>query len=142
MELGFFDTVTRSKAGIVVKLRDPRTGNDTNAWFRILGPDSDVYREAERKVFRMRKERMANSEDDLLSFTEEERIELVAPCVAEFGDLEESGNKLQFSQAEVRRVLARYPVILRQLDNKIGDARNFLEEVVGNLPTGESGASG
>ena len=142
MDLRFFDTITRSKAGVIVKLRDPRTGNDTNAWFRILGPDSDVYREAERKVFRMRKERMANSDDDLGTFTDQEKIELVAPCVVYFGDLEENGDELQFSQAEVRRVLAKYPVILRQLDNKIGDARHFLEDVSGNSQASGSIASG
>jgi hypothetical protein len=142
MKLEFFDSVTRSTEGVWFPLRDPRTGNPTDIEFKLAGPDSQTYRNAERDVLKMRSARLRNNGDDSVAFTDEEKVELVAPCVLDWRNLEEGGQPVPYSRDAARRVLTRYPIILRQLDAIIGDARNFLREVTENLQPGRSGDSG
>lgn len=141
MDLQLFDSATRSQTGVWVPLRDPRTGNPTNIEFLVAGPDSSVYKQTERRVLRARDLRVARDEHESARLTEDEKIDLVGPCILDWRNVEKDGETLQFSPKNVRQVLIDYPIILRQLDVFISDARNFLVEVAENLSDGRSGDS-
>lgn len=141
MNLSFFDSVTRSREGVWFAVKDPRTGNSTDIEFKLAGPDSQTYRDAERDMLKRRAARLRLDGDVTLGLTDEEKIELIAPCVLDWRNVEENGQALNYGPTAVRNVLTRYPIILRQIDAFIGDARHFLQEVSENLLPGQSGDS-
>lgn len=141
MDLQLFDSATRSQTGVWYALRDPRTGNSTDIEFLVAGPDSSIYKESERRVLRARDLRIARDENESARLTEEEKIDLIGPCILDWRNVEKEGQILPFSAKNVRQILQAYPIILRQLDVFISDARNFLAEVAENLPDGRSGDS-
>lgn len=141
MDLKLFDTKSLSTQGVTYALRNPHDGKATDIEFILLGPDSAVYREAERRALRKRNQRLQQEDDDLLVLTDEERLETVAPCVIGWRNLQENGVDVPFSPENCRRVLQDYPVILRQLDAHISDGRNFLAKIEGNWSPSANGAS-
>jgi len=74
-----FFTRQASNEGAVLKLTDPRTGEPTGEWIRILGADSDVFRQAQDELVRRGVE-IAAMEDEGMKVAARKDIELQLLC--------------------------------------------------------------
>ncbi len=145
------DTVPASNEGAVMQVRHPGTGDvlynkdgvrapDGKGWDKeptpmtitLAGRDSDRFKQATRRVIRMRTERNKGrrSPDTSPEQNDNENREILVSCTLGWNiTLGDGVTKPEFSPDECRVLYAKYPWLEEQADFFVGDRSNFTRAV-------------
>jgi hypothetical protein len=134
-DLAEIDTRTAANDGVWLPLMrvdgSPLTVRDEPVRVRLLGQDSDAYRQRMREHLRRRLERRAAGDiaptlDDL-DRAEQEGNEILAACTADWsGVYSLSGDKIRCSFDAALALYQRFPVIREQVDRFVANRANFI----------------
>jgi hypothetical protein len=138
LDLSCFDTVAASDRGAEVELVHLKTGEPTGIFFKVLGTDSQEWREhvnerankrmlAQFRADRTRKELPAPTIEEATN----DAIMLLTRCTIGWRTGDEptvtlNGEKLPFNSANVVRIYTEFPAVRQQVDEFIGDITNFM----------------
>jgi hypothetical protein len=133
-DLTSLNTTEACNAGADVKIRHPVTNVPLGMTIRVLGRDSDTFKEYTRDTLntRLRREAMAQKrgkDADLrtVEVIEQENMDLLVVCTVGWQGVVLAGKELPFEEANVRRVYKEYPWIYDQVNEAIGSLENFLK---------------
>jgi hypothetical protein len=127
MDLNNLDVVKLANEGAVLELLHPGTGEvltdekgkEPKAWFlRMLGSDSDIYRNTIKRRFE-RNQNKKNSKIDL-DEVQVRTAELLAKCTVDCYIIE-NGKPIECSQSEMTRVYLKYPWLREQAEEAMAD---------------------
>lgn len=110
----------------VVNIVRPDTGEPTNIKIAVAAPDSEKHRQVSMRIqneqlkFSLRNKGKATAER--LAAT---GLELLVGVTVGWEGIAESGDPLQCTPENVRRVYTELPWIREQVDEFLGDRRNF-----------------
>jgi hypothetical protein len=136
MDLSTFDTVAAADRGAVLHLSSPKTGTpmfdeETKqpVTISLLGSDSKRYTDFVHKaknkriqsIGRMGRRGRATSEE-----AEAEQLELAVKCTVAWAHIIYKGQKLEFSEANVRLLYTEVPVVYDQVVEFMEDRSNYL----------------
>lgn len=129
IDLDHFDTRAGAEAGIEFTPVHPKTGEPLSAVkIRLLGADSDAYRDLQMQMQRRAAERMARTRK--LSITPEEieaqALDLLVAVTQGWSGITEGGTPVEFSPENVRKVYTRATWLREQVDAAVQDRANFL----------------
>lgn len=132
MDLSNLDVVKAANAGTVMKVRHPTTGDiltdgkkaDKEFFLRLLGSDSDVYRNAIKRRFEKRRGKNQNKVD--LDEAQRDAAALLARCTTECY-LIENGEPVECSVQALSALYLKYPWLKEQAEEHMGDRANLLE---------------
>ena len=116
----FKDFATKPKSNAGVKLTIPDTDGQ---WVKVLGIDSDVFREASINIIRSTKDNHDDGELTEIQIdkrAEENRIKLLTVCVVDWSFSEKCTDE------NIRLMIEDAPLIASFIDNEVGDRANFL----------------
>ena len=127
MDLNTLDVVKLANEGTVLELLHPATGDvltdekgkEPKAFFlRLLGSDSDIYRNTIKRRF----ERNQNKKNQKLDLDDAQlkAAELLAKCTTEVY-LIEDGKPIECSLSEMTRVYLKYPWVREQAESAMSD---------------------
>lgn len=130
------DTRTLSESGVDMPVKSLQgepllARNGKPIAIRLLGPDSGKYRALTRAQVR---KRMAQMSDGKVSLTEEQFeeadrdiMDILAACTVGWSNvLDTDGTEIAFSEENVRKLYANYPVVREQVDTFLANRANFL----------------
>jgi hypothetical protein len=133
-DLASLNTTKACNAGAEVEIRHPVTNVPLGMTVRVLGRDSDTFKEHTRDTLnaRLRREAMAakrGKDADLrtVEIIEQENMDLLVACTVGWSNVAIDGKELPFEEANVRRVYKEYPWIYDQVNEAIGTLENFLK---------------
>ena len=115
-----FRTRDKSNEGVKIPLVNPGTGEVE--WIKILGADSDIFRQANLASLRKALDISALPEEERKEATEKERFELMATLVIEWSFDEPCVHD------EIVNVLKNAPMIADIVNTKAGTRSLFLEK--------------
>lgn len=155
LDLDALNTTNASNAGAEIQLLHPITQAPTGIFIRLLGKDSDAFRDHMKHTVnqRIRKEAFAarrnkNLEPMTAEQTEAEAIELLALCTlgwrsttpekkdaqgnviapaTEQPVIRHRGEDLPFNANNAMRIYRELLWVRRQIDEAIGDLENFMK---------------
>jgi hypothetical protein len=133
IDLTSLDTTEACNAGADVEIRHPVTNAPTGITVRVLGRDSDTFKQYTRDLLntRMRREAMAQKrgKDDprTVEIVEQENLGLLVACTVGWSGVTEAGTEVPFTEANVQAVYKKYPVIYDQVNEAIGALELFLK---------------
>lgn len=135
--LNNFNVVEKANKGTVLDLLDPFTGevmtdegekigdkkNIKPLYLRLLGSDSDVYRNAIKRRF----ERSQNKKKQKLDLDDAQLkgAELLAKCTTECYLIEDD-KAVECTQSEMIRLYLKYPWLREQAEEFMGERSNFM----------------
>lgn len=125
-DLSNFDT---SADGEWLQLRHPVTHEPLEGvQIRMVGPDSDEFREASRRNtdrrLRMKAGRGTKiTAEDL----EHDALEVLVSCIKGWSGMVQNGQVMDFNPIAAREVLGKYVWIREQVDSFISDRANFIK---------------
>ncbi len=136
--LNNFNVVEKANRGVVVELLDPYTGdvvtdegekvadkkNIKNLFIKLLGSDSDVYRNEIKRNFNIN-QRSKEKKIDLDKATMK-GIELLAKCTVDCYLIEDD-KVVDCNQSEMIRVYQKYPWIREQAESFLEDRSNLMK---------------
>lgn len=133
VDLASLDTIKACNDGAEIELRHPITNEPLGAFIKVLGKDSDTFREFQRHNFNeyLRNEALAKargkravskSADDL----DDDMMTMLVGCTVGWRDVEYNGEPLVFSAANVRKLYTERPWIRDQVNEAVGDLGNFM----------------
>lgn len=127
-DLAALDTAKGAEEGYELQLTHPKTGEALPARIRVLGADSETFRDKQRELLRRRGERMNRTRRLAVSPEEAEAdsLELLVAATAGWSGLALDGAELPFSGDNVRLVYKRFGWIREQVDAAVSDRANFL----------------
>jgi len=125
MKLLDFDTRKGSDEGAVLKLRNPVTGEATDAWIKLAGPDGKVAK-TRRAEIRRRLRGMSMKNPDLNQLEEEAALTRVAMTL-DWGGIELE-KPLDCTPENVRTLYDRIPWVAEAVDDFLADRANFLAD--------------
>jgi len=123
MKLTDFNSVEGSNEGAVLYIEHPVTGEKTDAWIKMAGPDSKLAKQRRTHIQRLLRGKKNISDIDLDTL-EKEALETRVALTLDWGKIE-LDEQLKFSEANVRKVYTEYPWIAEQVDAFQGDRSNF-----------------
>ncbi len=129
IDLNAFDTRAGAEAGIELTLVHPKTGEPlTFAKIRILGADSDAYRDLQMQMQRRAAERMARTRKLNISPEELEAqaLDLLVAVTQGWSGLTLDGAPFEYSPENARKLYTRATWIREQVDTAVQDRGNFL----------------
>jgi len=129
MDLDTLNTRAGANAGFDVELRHPETGDKIGPTIRVMGADSDAYRDKQLEQNRGRMERAARK-GRMAAPTpeqmEQQGIELLVAATAGWQGLKRGGVELAFSAEAAGTLYRDFPWIREQVDEAIHTRANFL----------------
>lgn len=98
---------------------------------KVVGAESDVYKEAQRRITNQKLSKAKGKKD--ISFTAEEleafRIQLIAACIRGWSHIGlGEAKELPYSEQNAKRLLVTAPWILEQVETFVGDRANFTQK--------------
>ncbi len=133
-DLTSLNTTKACNAGADVEIRHPVTNVPLGMTIRVLGRDSDTFKEHTRDTLnaRLRREAMAakrGKDADLrtVETIEQENMDLLVVCTVGWNGVILDGKELPFDEINVRKVYKDYPWIYDQVNEAIGTLENFLK---------------
>jgi len=133
-DLTSLNTTKACNAGADVEIRHPVTNAPLGIKIRVLGRDSDTFKEYTRDTLntRLRREAMAQKrgkDADLrtVEVIEQENMDLLVVCTVGWQGVVLDGKELPFEEGNVRKVYKEYPWIYDQVNEAIGSLENFLK---------------
>ena len=126
---GFNIASLKAKDTATMVLRDLNTGKDVpGVTFELHGMDSEPYRKAKLKIDRARAKKFTGQKRPHLDpgEIEQDNLKLLAACIGGWTGLEFNGEPFLYSPENALNVLETVPEIYDQIDQFVGDRRNFL----------------
>lgn len=127
-DLSSLDSAKAAEKGFELVLRNPKTDAELPGRIKLLGADSEVYRERARDFARARAARLNKLRK--LSITPEELeaegIELLVAVTVGWSGITRDGEEFVYSPDNARELYRKYPWIREQVDAAVGDRANFL----------------
>ncbi len=123
MKLSDFNSVKGSNEGAVLYIEHPVTGDKTDAWIKMAGPDSKLAKQRRTHIQRVLRGKRNISDLDI-DVLEKEVLETRVALTLDWGNLE-LDKTLDFTEENVRKVYSEYPWIAEQVDAFQGDRSNF-----------------
>lgn len=122
MDLSELSTTEAHEEGAEVNILNPNTGDKTDVYIKVLGPDSKEWRKQQKKqtAHYLKSLRSGEETDD----TDLTIDSLVAVTIGWRG-ISKDGKPLEFSRAECKNLYTNSPRVMDQVDRFIGDYRNF-----------------
>lgn len=121
MDISELETVDAHEAGAEVRIKDI-DGLDTDFYITVMGVDSREYQkqliQIRNKVYRAVAAGEEPDEDD-------DGSEGLAAITLDWKGLTREGEDVPFSREEAQALYAKAPRVRQQLENFIGNARNF-----------------
>jgi hypothetical protein len=142
-DLASFDTILASDKGAEVELVHLKDGAPTGIFFRVLGPDSSVWREQvneranKRLAAQFKAQRGGSKAQDVPTMEDAtaDGILLLTRCTIGWRTVTAEGEKpvlilngdeLPFNAVNCARIYTDLPAVRDQIDTFIGDIANFL----------------
>lgn len=134
MDLSKLNVVELANAGTVCELAHPVTGEtltdekgkEPKAFFvRLLGSDSDVYRNAIKRRFEKAQGKKGKNKVDL-DDAERKAAELLAKCTTDCYMIED-GKAVDCTKSEMTRLYLKYPWLKEQAETHMADRSNLME---------------
>ncbi len=126
-ELGLKINKPRDSAELV--LRYEEDDRPMGITLVLAGPDSDTYRRAEARNHNQRLAKIQKGRKITAEMGEQWARELLVACTLDWKfyppAVEKEGQGPEFSPANVRRLYCQYPEIADQVNEFIGQRRNF-----------------
>lgn len=111
-----------------IEITHPQTGENLGVKIRVMSVDSDEYR---KEAMRLQNESMRYYRKNRGKTTAEriaqEALDLLVAVTVGWEGVEENGQPLPFSKDNCRRVYTEIPFIKEQVDEFVGDRRNFIK---------------
>jgi hypothetical protein len=133
-DLASLNTTKACNEGADVEIRHPITNVPLDMTIRVLGRDSDTFKEHTREMIntRLRREAMAqkrgkDAELRTVEVIEQENMDLLAVCTIGWEGVVDEGQTLDFNEANVRKIYKKYPWIYDQVNEAIGTLELFLK---------------
>jgi len=132
MDLLKLDVVKQANSGALLELVHPSTGdlltdekgkNPKTFFLRLLGSDSDTYRNAIKRRFEQTQGKKKQKVD--LDEAQRKGAELLARCTTECY-LIEDGKAVECTHSEMMRLYLKYPWLREQAEEFIGDRSNLM----------------
>jgi len=115
VELAALDTVTLAEEGVEFEVVHPKIGN-TGVFIKMLGADSRQYKAALREV--AKKMTPDTTAQDM-------ETELAIRCTVGWRGIDEGGQAMRFSDANLRKVYAAAPIVREQSVAFMRDRGNY-----------------
>lgn len=135
-DLDAIDTKSLSDAGVDMPVKRMNTDepliakNGKPVSIKLLGPDSDMYREFTRRQVQKRFAKASDTKSlDKIDFEEVESdtLDLLSSCTIGWSNvLDKDGNEIAFTRETARVLYANYPVLREQVDSFVANRANFL----------------
>lgn len=129
-DLAQIDLVKASNEGREVEITHPITGDPLGMFVRVLGRESDTFREIIQDRIDKQIEQQAKakrrSKPKTVAQGEEEAVELLAACTTGWRGVVLEGKELEFTVANVKMVYKHWAWFRAQVDDAIGDLSGFL----------------
>ena len=123
MNIFDYDLTTAAEEGFTLTLRDPISGEKTDAEITVIGSDSKTYRRAKAEAMR----KVAKSQD---SDPDEVSADVYAACVKGWDNLtDDKGKPIPFSQEKSRELLVKFPWLMDQIGMAVDSRANFMKPV-------------
>ncbi len=123
MKLSDFNSVEGSNEGAVLYIKHPVTGEETDAWIKMAGPDSKLAKQRRTHIQRLLRGKRNISDVDLETL-EKEALETRVALTLDWGNVE-IDKALNCTESNARKVYTEYPWIAEQVDAFQGDRTNF-----------------
>lgn len=119
--MNFDDLLTQEahEEGAEINILNPNTGEKTDVFIKVLGPDSKAWRASMKGAWR---KIVASSKDEDLI---EDDIERLASVTIGWRGLTKDGKELEFSKKACKDLYRKSPRVFDQVDRFIGDYKNF-----------------
>jgi hypothetical protein len=118
-----FDTKTNANAGVEIELKFIGSGAPSGAFIRVLGTDSDAFRDMQLERAREALDREAKGLPDLTPEERDERgIKTLARCTLGWRGLDGIED---FSIKAAENLYREYPAIREQVNIAIANRANF-----------------
>jgi hypothetical protein len=131
-DLSLLDTATAANEGFDVHIINPKTGDETNIIIKVLGQDSDVYREIQRKQqarsLNVAFKTQAQREMKLVQINEENQFQLLAATTVSWTGISRDGEEFPFSKENADWVYRNYPIVRDQVAEAQRDRANFIKD--------------
>lgn len=134
IDLTSLNTTKACNDGADVEIRHPVTNVPLGVTIRVLGRDSDTFKEHTRDLLntRLRREAMAakrGKDADLrtVEVIETENMDLLVTCTLGWKNVSYGGQELPFEEANVRKIYKEFPWIYDQVNEAIGTLELFLK---------------
>lgn len=112
-----------------ITITDPKTLEPTQIVITVMGVDSDEYRKA---LLRLRNEQLKyarkNGGKTSAEKLQQESIDLLVAATVGWRGLDKKGQEWPFSPDNARELYRKYPFIREQVDEFIGERRNFIRD--------------
>ncbi len=124
-DLGSFEEHTRDKEW--VNICHPVSGAPTGLRILAASPDSEHYRQADRKIKNRNLAFMQKSRGKPLSMEalEAAGLDLIVAITLDWQGARWDGRELECDEANARMLYATFPFIREQVDAFVGDRANF-----------------
>jgi len=125
MELEQFYTLDRHNDGAEIQLKD-ESGNLTECFLKVVGPDSDIWREALSEM--QRDALMASFAESKDVSKGERRAKYLSRAVLDWKGFTDKDDKpAEFDQKRVNTMFIMAPYIADQVDKFVGKRENFMK---------------
>ena len=104
--------------GAEVQIVNPNTGQKTDVFIKVLGPDSRAFRVAMKSA--IRKLISKSSDEDEV----QNEIEQIASVTIGWRGITKDGKELEFTKKACKQLYAKSPRVLDQVNRFIGDYKN------------------
>lgn len=110
-----------------VTINDPITGEPTDIVITVMSMDSDDYKKVQLKLQNeqikfARKNRGKTTAERI----QQEALELLVAITVNWKGVEKAGENWPFSHENARELYTKLPFIKEQVDEFVGDRRNFI----------------
>jgi hypothetical protein len=116
MKLGDFYTSDLHDEGAEVNITNPSTGEVSDVFIRVKGPDSKDFREA---ILRMNRSGIESTQADLVSFLTE--------ITMDWRGVIDGKQEVEFTKDVIRDVYNKSPDVANQVMAFVGDRQNFMK---------------
>lgn len=123
MEIGEICTREAHEAGAELNILHPSTGEETDLFIIVLGPDSREWRRAIKTDLTklLAKKAQGITEEDLV----DSDIDKLVSITSGWRGLTDKGAEVKFTKEKCKQLYSDSPRIMDQVDKFIGDSRNF-----------------
>lgn len=129
MDLNLLDTKKLSNEGAWMRVLNIGTGEETDVEILLCGVDSQHFKNARREWENRRRDKLEkgaglpNSEE-----LEKARLATLVACTLDWRNLDLDGKSVACNSISANHVYRNFPWLREQVDNFIGDRRNFLSD--------------
>lgn len=117
MKLGDFYTSELHDNGAEVNITNPSTGEVSDVFIKVKGPDSKDFREA---ILRMNRKGLEADQDSMVDLL----VDITIDWRGVTGDDDE---EIEFSKDVIREVYEKSPDVANQVMAFVGDRQNFMK---------------